>query len=544
MRILGLSDARRPAAALVIDDELVATAASDEPAGAFPWSPLEAVLERAGLELADVHRVVFGTATPPGDRLARRGDLLGSLRAGARFVGKLALKESGTWVVSASMRREREAARLRQRGFSGDVKTLEGAHAQATAAWRLQSVERALVIAADSGEDGTAVTVSLGSNEGLRLVYRQSGLSSLRNLDAAVARALGVPRAELGRIAPYLAEQGGAPLELEQRFARELHASTGGFNLALTDRRRPLARWLRRHAPEDVAAAYQANLERQFRKLVRHWIRRTGRERVVLAGDAFRNRGLVRAMVELDELETLFVAPADGGAFLALGAALWYADLGPGYRAPLHVDAPWTDEACRRAVEDAGLPLRRPSALLDRAAGLLSRGAVVARGVAGEAWWPRELGACAVLWRPGDADTAARVERRLGRRAHERPVVLTGTVGAALLVDELERVPDGGRYGGQPLRVVARHREGLAPALHGDETVDLQVVEVADDADLAVLIRDGAADPTAPALLGTDLRLEGRPRPRTPAQALGAFLAARLDHIVLGPYLVAHPDPA
>ena len=62
MRILGLSDARRPAAALVIDDELVATAASVEPEGSFPWGPIEEVLEHAGVGLADVEEDEAGAA--------------------------------------------------------------------------------------------------------------------------------------------------------------------------------------------------------------------------------------------------------------------------------------------------------------------------------------------------------------------------------------------------------------------------------------------------------------------------------------------------
>jgi len=527
----------------VIDDELVATAASVEPEGSFPWDPLEEVLEHAGVRLEDVERVVFGTATPPQDRGGRRGGVLGSVRAGAHFLGQLALKESGTWVVSTSLRREREAARLRERGFAGDVKTLEGAHAMATAAWRLQATERALVITADSGEDGTAVTVSLGSNEGLRLIYRQSGLSSLRNLDSAVARVLDVPRDEMGRVAPYLAERGGVPEELERLFARELHASTGGFNLALTNHRGPLSRRLAPYPPEEVAAAYQANLERQFRRLLRHWVRRGERDRVVVAGDAFRNRGLVRSLIELDDIETLFVAPAADGPFLALGGALWYADLGPGYRAPLHPGAGWSDADCARALEGAGLAVRRPRSVTDGAAALLSRGAVVTRCIAGETWWPRDLGVCSVLWRPGDAGVAQRVDRRLGRRAFELPAVLVDDDGAALLTRDLQRVPDNGRYGGTPLEVVARHRALLQPALHGDDTAEFRVVAASDDSSLHALLRRSADGAAAPALLSTALQVEGQPTPRTPAQAVKAFLAARLDHLILGPYLVEHPDP-
>ena len=181
-------------------------------------------------------------------------------------------------------------------------------------------------------------------------------------------------------------------------------------------------------------------------------------------------------------------------------------------------------------VERSGTPV--DAALIERMTASIAH-----RGPDDAGTWVE--GHRSALWRPSAAATA-RVERRLGRRAHELPTVLADADTALRVAPDLERAATGGRYGAAPVEVARRWRERLAPAMLSDGTATLQGVTDADAPTLATLLHDGGDG----VLLATALRLEGRPRPRTPEEIVGAFLASRLDHLWLGPYLVDHPDPA
>ena len=73
---------------------------------------------------------------------------------------------------------------------------------------------------------------------------------------------------------------------------------------------------------EDVAAAAQYALEKTVVRFVKYWVQKTGQRYVCMAGGVFANVKLNQRILEIEEVDNLFVQPAMGDSGLSLGGAL------------------------------------------------------------------------------------------------------------------------------------------------------------------------------------------------------------------------------
>jgi predicted NodU family carbamoyl transferase len=549
MLILGVTDGERPAAAVVRDARLVAIhRAADPGAGpGYPGQVADRALATAGSRLDQVGRVVFGSHLAPAPRLDGLGRFHPSLvppsgaerflRRGARWMRDTALEETGLWTVAASVRRRRQTERLQAGGFHGDVKTLDHYRSLSHAAWRCQPQERVLVLVASSDGDGTTLAVQIGDHDGLRLLYRQGGLSSLRAHVAAAADD-DLP----WRAAASLGERAAdslAPAVLEEQFARQLHFVAGGFNLTLRAGAAAFADLLRRHTPGEIAAACQANLVHQFRRLVHHWVRRSGIRRVTVAGDVFANPGLCRALLAHDDVDRLFVLPADVPLAAAIGAAMRYADAGPTTLDTPYPGAVLDTPECEAALRRAGLEGRRMADARDEAATRLLTGELLGWVAGPAALGVRALGHRSVLARPDDERAVRRLAASPSPVARASRTLMVRAEAGAKAFAELAAAPDAIRLGSVPMRP-SRWLRSRCPGLSGAPIL-AQTVARDDSPDLHEILTRLEAGGGPPALLSADLRGTDDDDIDSPEAALLAFIESPADALQLGPLTVERP---
>jgi carbamoyltransferase len=166
----------------------------------------------------------------------------------------------------------------------------------------------------------------------------------------------------------------------------------------------------------------------------------------------------------------------------------------------------------------------------------LSRGEVVAHYGGRMEYGPRALGHRSILAACVDVRMNARLNQALSR-SDFMPFA------PILLSDDIEDWVDGI----QPLRESARYMTTtvyarpaltrLCPAVvHADGTLRPQVVQPGDL--LYPILSAYRARTGIPALLNTSFNLHEEPIVRTPSEAISTWKAARLDALVLGPYLV------
>ncbi len=538
MKILGLNDGSRAAAALVVDSQLVAAGTDvrrkDDDGGRDPVALGQDLLRAVNLELHDVDRVVIGSHS----RRDADSSAEATIVRGLRKLQDMALAETGLWSVSTTYLRDSEAARLAEHGFSGDVRTVDRYLALSAAAWRCQPRERALVITASTRDLATPVTVSQGGAEELDLLYRQSGLSSLRDHTAGVARAIGLDVGQDAELLPFRAGDSQPPRDLLQHMRDDFHTAGGGFNLAVRRGVRRSRGPLAARPAAQVAAACQLNLEIQFRRLVGHWIRRTGVRHVALAGGLFANTALNRAIASLDDLDSLFVLPASEDTAAAVGAAMHYGDVGPQLLEHIYLGARLAGEDDASLLKAAGFTPRCPRDEAGELASHLARGEFVVRYSGPASWDRRGAGNRSILCPAHSPDVPQHLESALGRDP-VRPLKVLVLADHAERCFELDGQGELARFGTALVPCTAWMLERTVGVTHDGLALPWLLSESVNPA-LHAIVAAYHQRTDLPFLLMTDLRIPPQPLATTPREVVQLFRESGLDHLQLGSHVVSH----
>ncbi|MCO4768637.1 MAG: carbamoyltransferase [Deltaproteobacteria bacterium] len=559
MNILGINDNHDSSAALVIDGELVAAVGQervdrDKNSGAFPWDAITDVLYHANLEPKDIDRIVFGSHFTPATALRRFSGLHHGTKAttsqyspllNAYITYQVAVKESGAWPMEADISRRLLQRRMRDRGFGAPVTTLEHHSAHAYSAYRSQPHLDALAFTIDAMGDGTSCTVSEGHGGDLKLIHRQSGFASINTYYSRITEYLGFrANRHEGKITG-LAAYKEAPPELLAHFAKQFHfeEKRGGFNLTNYFRRQSKTdrfhRFLETFDREQIAAALQRNLETQVVAFVRHWVRKTGRGHIALAGGTCANVKLNQRIHEIPEVKSLFVYPNMGDGGLAAGAALAMSAVVCHELKDSYMGRDFSEAEYERALERTGLPYTRPADLAGEVADKLVDNKVVARCAGRMEWGPRALGNRTVMFRPDVPEVNDWLNTKLQRTEFMpfAPVTLWEKREDCYL--GLEGAESAARFMTVCFDCTDRMKKESPGVVHIDGTARPQLIRREDNADYYDIVAAFHERTGNPSVINTSFNMHEEPIVRSPRDAVRAFVASGIDHLVLGPFLVS-----
>jgi len=560
--VLGINDNHDSGAAITIGGELIAAVGQEridrnKNSGAFPWDAIDEVLHIAGVRHADVDRVAVGSHFTPASALRRLPSLHHSTKAAssqfspllnAYITYQVGIKESGLWPLEADLSRRILHARLRNRGLSAPVTTLDHHMAHAYSAYRSQPCLDALVFTLDAMGDGTSVTVSLGEGGDLKLIHRQSGFSAINTYYSRITEWLGFkPNRHEGKITG-LAAYAEAPPELLAHFAEQLHfvEKRGAFSVqnylikqSKTDR---FHRFLERYTREQIAAALQRNLETAICAFVAHWCRKTGRGDIALAGGICANVKLNQRIHELPEVDSLFVYPNMGDGGLAAGAALALSAVEPHVLSNVYLGRDYDDESCERVLQEAGLPFERPDDLADRVAEALEDRKVVARCAGRMEWGPRALGNRTVMYRPDDPAVNDWLNAKLNRTEFMpfAPVTLWEERETCYL--NLAGAEHAARFMTVCFDCTDEMKRQAPGVVHCDGTARPQLIRREDNPDYYDIVAAFHRRTGIASVVNTSFNMHEEPIVRSPRDAVRAFVQSGLDYLVLGPFLVRQAD--
>jgi carbamoyltransferase len=317
--------------------------------------------------------------------------------------------------------------------------------------------------------------------------------------------------------------------------------------------RRPEEELTQRH--KDLAASLQKVYEDRFFALVRALQRRTGLQRLALAGGCAMNSLANGKLFDRTDVQEVFIQSAAGDAGTSLGAALYvhHAVLGAPRNGFVMEHSYWGpaygEEEIRQALA-AAVPesggqdgawgelrvetIRDEEILADQTAESIARGDVVGWYQGRSEWGPRALGNRSILADPRRADMKDVLNLKIKRRESFRPFapsVLEERTGDWFTID----YPDPFMIKVYPIRPEKRP---LVPAVtHVDGTGRLQTVSRRANPRYWQLIAAFERRTGVPMVLNTSFN-ENEPIVNTPAEALDCFLRTRMDRLVLGDVLL------
>ncbi|MCS7259406.1 MAG: carbamoyltransferase [Anaerolineae bacterium] len=329
------------------------------------------------------------------------------------------------------------------------------------------------------------------------------------------------------------------------------------FFTLVTHPRRDHPHWDERVAAEnqrfaDIAASIQLVTEEIMLKMAHTAYRKTGLDRLVMAGGvALNSVGNGRIMRETPFKE-VWIQPAAGDSGGALGAALYtyHVILGQPRRfvqEHSYWGAEYTEAQMREAIEARGFPYQRfddMEQLLDRAVDAILRGKVIGWFQGRFEWGPRALGSRSILADPRREEMKEIVNTKIKFREPFRPfapVILEEYAAEYFTTPGLDR-----QYPPRFMLMVSPFREDkrdkVQAVCHVGGTGRMQTVRREWNPPYYRIVEKFGEATGIPVLLNTSYNLRGEPIVNTPQEALNTFANSDLDQLVMGPFLVSKPD--
>jgi carbamoyltransferase len=438
-------------------------------------------------------------------------------------------------------------SRTRLEAIFGRATELVGHHAShAASAYFTGPWGEATVVTCDNLGDGECASAWHGRDGRLEALWSVGAWHSPGQFYGEAASLLGIDPMNAGKVTG-LAARGDPQAAMELLRARlSIRSDRRGFQGPPWRGRRAQAddvQQLRTYSREDLAAGAQQCLEDTLIPFVQEAVRTTGSGQVALAGGVFANVALNRRIAELPEVEGVWVHPAMSDQGIGVGAALLALARSLGRLEPRAMEhaflgPSWTESACATAIEEAGLDAVRPADLPDAAAALLEDGQAVARFDGAMEYGPRALGNRSILVRPDDRTVNEWLNERLDRSEYMPFAPITMAKHARALYEGLEAAK-----ACVPFMTIALPVREAAHASHGgvvhvDGTARPQVLRQRDNPGMYAILAAFHRRTGIPSLVNTSFNQHGEPIVCSPTEAIRTFQAARLDALVLGPFLL------
>ncbi|MGQ0810861.1 MAG: carbamoyltransferase family protein [Nitrospiraceae bacterium] len=567
MLVLGLSNMRDAAAALVQDGRIVAAAEEErfvrvKHVTALPVNAIRYCLHEGGVTLSNVDAI----ATPwkywvVGRRVR--------LALGAMFRSPQLFRVKG----------QRSLERLRQEWVEliflrRKLNHLVGANnhrpvyldhhlSHAASAFLVSPFDRAAILVIDGASEAHTAMLAMGDGRNIRVLKRISLPHSLGQFYAGMTSFLGFRPDQDEYIVMGLAAYGKPSfashlrehvLTLRPAGDFYLNAKLFDFHLARVrlfssdfiqlfgPNRRPDDEITERH--RDLAASVQLVLEEAVLHAARHLHDLTGAENLCVAGGVAYNCVANSRLRREAGFREVYVQPAAGDAGAALGAALWLASrrstnstretMRASYLGPQ-----FGETACRQALDHTGLTAQSLSEedLCERVAIELARGRLVFWFQGRMEWGPRALGNRSLLADPRREDMRELINAKVKLREPFRPFAPSVLEERAADYFDLP-FPSPFMLFTVPVRSSAK---GVIPAVtHVDGTARVQTVSRDANPRFRKLLEAVERHTGVPILLNTSFNVN-EPIVCTPDDAVRCFLRTEVDWLVLGNLLVGRP---
>jgi carbamoyltransferase len=419
--------------------------------------------------------------------------------------------------------------------------------------------DQTLVLTADGSGDGLSSTVNLASGGVIDRIAFSSYYDSLGNaFYTEITRYLGLKPWDHENKVMGLAPYGKPNCCIEKM--REIIGIDPNNPLVFKNRigslginvQPKLRRMLANQRFDNIAAAAQQHLEQLVKAWVVNAIKLTGVNKIACAGGIFLNVKLNKLLRETPEIKETFFYPAPDDEGNAVGAALQgyyeyclrdgikptHVPISQTYYGPSYDDEQVYDVLTSHLLNN-NLKFDHYDDIDSLAGELLTKGKIIARCTGRLEWGPRALGNRSILADPRDASVIHKINFAIKQRDFWMPFapsILEDRIKDYLTVNEFA-----------PYMIMAfdtlspKDGKNQIPAvIHPyDNTCRPQTVRKSWNTGYYSLIKAFERLTGDGVILNTSLNLHGFPMVGTPEMALWTFSSSKLDHLVLGNYLIS-----
>ena len=568
MIVLGIHDGHNASACLLKDGRIVAAVEEERVVrvknwAGFPTQAVSMVLDMTGTSIDQVDYVALnGDHMPPARGREALMEEYRQTGSPGTAIKRLLKRTPAKRLYLSNRRRERLSA-VKQAGFASEkIIFVEHHLAHASAAyfgWGRMN-EDILLLTSDGGGDYLCATVSRGHNGKIERLAQVPDSESIGNIYAMVTFLMGMVPLEheykLMGLAPYAPDKGRDVVYGALKPILEFVGESG-----VTWRRANgcpetyysyayFKRLFEQKRFDWIAAGLQLFTEELLVAWVRNCIKETGIRKVALGGGVFMNVKANKRIMELADVDDLFIFPSCGDETNAMGAAMWAYSQKVSHDEPppepvqaFYFGPSVTDTETQLALQqyvERGWLITPFASIEPEVARLLAQGQVVARCKGPMEFGARALGNRSILADPTRPEVVRVINDMIKSRDFWMPF-------APAILEE--RAND---YLVNPKCIFAPYMilsfdttsrvDELRAAIHPyDLTARPQVVRQKWNPDFHLLLSEFERLTGRGAILNTSFNLHGSPIVMTAQDALEVFDKSGLRHLALGNLLISKP---
>jgi len=404
-----------------------------------------------------------------------------------------------------------------------------------------------LVITLDGHGESHCGSVWIGKDGKMESLSWLSALHSVGNIYSAVTAHLGFkPMRHEGKIVGLAAY--GNPEPFCSRLHK--HVISKGKNLTFDAHLIHLAMLGKRKGTEklflsmteglsreDISAGLQKFTEETVCEFVYDWANQTGIKKLALAGGVFANVKLNQRIMELSNIDNIYIHPNMGDGGLAAGAALnafanSQGGLRPQFMTSAYLGPDIEVDSAKQALESAEVKYSQPNDLAEEAAQLLADGLVIARAAGRMEYGPRALGNRTLFASCSDPTINKWLNDRL-QRTEFMPF-------APIIMEEYAAEyfpawkPD--HYAARFMTITYDASEiakqNIPAAIHIDGTARPQVLREQDNPEVYAILKAFHHRTGVPALINTSFNMHEEPIVCSASDAVRAFQLGNIDALI------------
>lgn len=290
---------------------------------------------------------------------------------------------------------------------------------------------------------------------------------------------------------------------------------------------------------KDFAASAQHQVEKAMMSLIKKYIVKTGIKNICISGGVGLNCAANKKIMEMPEVEALFVQPASGDAGISQGAA-YLANLSQAIILEKIQDVYWgksySNEEILVSIQKLGVKYQEIQNPAKVAAELVATGKIIGWFQGKMEFGPRALGNRSILANPLLKDIQSKVNQKIKFREGFRPFC------PSILEEDFDLYFEGKQNIAPFMTINYKAKEGvgniLSGVIHVNQTARVQTVNKQQNPlyyqylqNLKQLIGHGVS-------LNTSFNVNHQPIVEHPIQAISTFYGSGLDALVMGNYLL------
>lgn len=456
----------------------------------------------------------------------------------------------------AFYKRRRELKKLfrEEFGFFCPVYFLDHHFCHATSAYYTSGFKDATVATIDGGGDGKSCRIFDVAEGNFKEVHSISSFDSLGNYYSYITQLCGFKAGRHeGKITGLAAY--GEPAYVTE--LKKLIVQKNGdvknigqvfFFSALQELERLLPK---NFSHRDLAASIQVYTEQMVVEMVQHWLVRTGRYNVALAGGLFANVKINQRVHEIPGVQSTYIHPGMSDEGMPVGAALglYYRLSGKKYETNsatmehVYLGPEFSDAEIRLELQHQGVDAVRYDDVEREIGRLLAAGAVVARFNGRMEYGPRALGNRSILYQATDPGVHYWMNDALKRTEFMPFAPIAMTDHAEKCFRNISGAEDTARFMTITFDCTEWMARNCPGVVHVDNTARPQLVSEKDNPSMYRILAEYYRLTGLPCVINTSFNMHEEPIVCSPYDAIRAFKLGHLDYLAIGNWIAKNPTP-